>query len=269
VSAEAAASQFGSALFTQETAMSMEGDEAIFTSNTGVNTRYKMTEKSAEVEMCDVLHMDFNSQEKLLLNGVGVKLILRRSEPTFNLISYNTTKKFTVRLLDAVLFVRLAELSPTALLDTERRLLTDSVKYFLQRVEVKPFNVAKGQLYAIESNLFLGQQPNRVAMCMVETASYLGSLGKNPFNFQHFNMQSCCLSVNGKTTPLQVGVVMLLNVNQAFLTLRCIILQPYNFDFENKHFLQGYYSLFAQQGAAGHPRYGSLIKRADYNGWEE
>jgi len=56
VSAEAAASQFGSALFTQETAMSMEGDEAIFTSNTGVNTRYKMTEKSAEVEMCDMLH---------------------------------------------------------------------------------------------------------------------------------------------------------------------------------------------------------------------
>ena len=73
-----------------------------------------------------------------------------------------------------------------------------------------------------ERNLCDGQLPTRIVLGMVNSSAFNGNIKKNPFNFQHFNVLSIVLKVNGKAVPFE----------------------ELELDFSSGRYLMGYLSLF-------------------------
>ena len=54
-----------------------------------------------------------------------------------------------------------------------------------------------------EPNLVNGILPRKIAFSLVDSEAFSGSLTKNPFNLQHFNLSSVALRKNGENIPFQ------------------------------------------------------------------
>ena len=76
--------------------------------------------------------------------------------------------------------------------------------YPIQRRVINTFPVDKGYESArSNSNLFGGQIPDKIYLCMVETKAYDGSSDTNPFYFQHFNVNYVTYLLNNRSIPNQ------------------------------------------------------------------
>lgn len=96
--------------------------------------------------------------------------------------------------------------------------------YALSRVDVQGRTINMGVTSDKFENIVKGPLPQRIIIGMVESEAYNGSLSRNPFNYQHFNIQELSVSIDGENSPYQP------------LTFN------YN-DNNNLQFIRGYYSL--------------------------
>ena len=108
---------------------------------------------------------------------------------------------------------------------------------------VKNFTLSSGISTAEIDSLFVGQIPNKIFLFMVENEAYSGKYDKNPFNFQHFDLRSCSLSVEGKQLP-QNGI---------------------NIDVDNNEWIEAYYSYVKNCGLYPYDR-GNGVTRDQYLG---
>ena len=53
------------------------------------------------------------------------------------------------------------------------------------------------------SKLFVGQIPDKIYLCMVQTKAYEGSRDTNPFHFQHFGVNHIAYLLNNRSIPSQ------------------------------------------------------------------
>ena len=112
---EAAETQLGCALFCKDTAEEMEemdisADPVL---NTGLRTRSEWTKMSKIVELQGRIHSDLFNQENLILNGVDLMVKLHRHKPEFCLLSADTDPAYKITIMDAILYVKKIELTPS------------------------------------------------------------------------------------------------------------------------------------------------------------
>ena len=112
---EAAESQLGCGLFCKDMAGQMEqmditADPVL---NTGLGTRSEWTKRSRTVELQGRIHSDLFNQEKLILNGADLTVKLHRHKPEFCLLSADTTPAYKITIVDAILYVKKIELTPS------------------------------------------------------------------------------------------------------------------------------------------------------------
>ncbi|GFR69125.1 Gypsy retrotransposon integrase 1 [Elysia marginata] len=174
----------------------MDGDR-----NKGFLTRAKWVEESKECDMVCRVHADIFHQEKLLINGVSLKLRFVRSKDAFVLLAPDNQSGYRVKLTQASLYVRRCKVNPAIVLAHEKALQSGTAKYPIKRVEVKAFSVGQGQLSFVEDNLFTGQVPKRLIFGMVDSASFNGTYEKNPFHFKHNSINYLSLCVDGRQVP--------------------------------------------------------------------
>ena len=62
-------------------------------------------------------------------------------------------------------------------------------------VDLSNFN-----LLTMEGNLL----PRRIFVAMLREAAMHGNYGRDPFNYQHFNLEECCLKVGSSEVPLPI-----------------------------------------------------------------
>ena len=189
-------SQLTAALWYKDTAGHMD---AVTDDNEGLAARKRCTSRSRVVELMGKIHGDLFFQNRLLLNGLDLKIRLVRSKDAFALMA--TAPTFKTRITDASLFVRKVKLSPAVQMAHIKALEKGTAKYPIRRVETKVFSVPKGNLSANQENLFLGQLPKRLVVAMVENAAFNGSSDKNPFNFRHFDCNFLALYAEGQQIP--------------------------------------------------------------------
>ena len=206
------------------------------THNDGFTQRRKWIKNSREVEMMGKLHLDLAFQEKPILNGVDIKMRLIRSKNAFCVMGDGK-----VVIKDVSLYVRKIKVNPTVQLAHIKALDRASAKYPIRRIETKVFSIPKGNMTANQENLFLGQLPKRIILGLVDNKAFSGHKEKNPFNFDHNNVDFLALYVDGAQVPSKP-------------------LQP---DFNNNLFIRSYASLFMGTGQMGHDE-GNHISRDDY-----
>ena len=220
------------ALWYKDTAKHMEDHQL----NKGFKSRQLWTMGSRQVVMIGRPHLDLCFQDRLMLNGVDIKMRLVRSKDAFSLMGDGK-----VKIEDVALFVRKVKVDPSVQLDHIRGLERMTAKYPVCRAETKVFSVPKGNMMANQENLFLGQLPKRLVIGMVENKAFNGDKTKNPYDFKHFNMNYLALQVDGKQIPAK----------------------PLTPKFNDKLCTRSYASLFTGTGFMGHDR-GNHISQDEY-----
>ena len=222
-------------LFYADTPKQMDDTNA---ANQGlVKRREILTDK--KIDMLGHLHCDVFNQEKLLLNGVEVRVRLIRSRDSFCLM--DPANAFSVHIEEANLLVRRIKVSPTIMLAHAKALNKTTAKYPLTRVEVKAMTMSTGSHGQSLDNIILGQLPKRIIVGFVENKAFNGDIKMNPFNFKNLKINFLCLYIDGVQVPSKP-------------------LQP---NFAKGMYVDSYHSLFSGCGIY-FLNEGNAISRSDY-----
>ncbi|XP_060118353.1 uncharacterized protein F54H12.2-like [Heteronotia binoei] len=201
-SGENLATQFSARGFYKDTAGQHDSTILTIPVNKGFSKRAELTAESRVIDLLGHLHADLFFQEKLLLNGVDVKIKLTRSRDTFCLMSSaGDTTCFKLQLDSASLFVKKVRVSPGVQLAHAEALMTSTAKYPVDCVSTKVFSISAGARVSNQDNLFLGQLPKMVVMALVDNDAFSGGFTKNPFHFKDYNINFAALYVDGEQIP--------------------------------------------------------------------
>jgi len=218
-------SQLTSELFYKDTAGRMDSvDFQEAARNGGLYKRSRFTVESHEVDMMGRLHADLFFQERYMLNEVATKIKLIRSKDVFALMSANN---FHIKIVSAVMYVRKVKLSPSVFLAHAKALERTNAKYPIRRVICKTFTVPAGFLDVSHEKLFSGQIPSRLVIGLVRNDAFNGAFARNPFNFQHFNLNEITVYIDGQQQQS---------------------IKPLHPDFTNGRYISSYLSLFSATG---------------------
>jgi len=241
---DAKKSQLTSALYYKDVAGRMDSiDFADAAVNAGLATRRQLARQSRVIDMMGRIHADIFFQDRYMLNEVGVKIKLIRSNDAFCLMG---DAAYKVKITHASLFVRKVKLMPSVFLAHAKALERGTAKYPIRRVVCKSFTIPQNYMDVNHEKLFSGQLPTRMLIGLVENGAFNGNRALNPFNFQHFNLSEIGLYLDGQ----QQHAVM-----------------PIQPDFANEQYIRAYNTVFAGTGKLGADE-GLYIDRADYaNGY--
>lgn len=170
------------------------------TGNVGLKSRAKRTAGSKTVDMYGRLHTDICAQDRFILNGVDVKFRLTPSKHAFNQMSDGTNATLSI-ITHASLFARKVKVNPGVALGHARALEKTTAKYPLNRVTIKSFTIPKGNMSAVQDNLFLTQLPKRLVVGLVHSGGFLGQYEHNPFLFDTFGLNHISLAIDGRQIP--------------------------------------------------------------------
>ncbi|XP_031789026.1 uncharacterized protein F54H12.2-like [Nasonia vitripennis] len=174
---------------------------APITVNKGLENRKYFTQNRRYFDMIGHLHHDLFNQDKMLINGVEMRVRLVRSKDAFCLMDATADGKFKLSIKEATLIVRRVKISPGVLLAHAQALSKTTAKYPITRVEVKSFTLHSGILGDSIDNVIHGQLPKRIILGFVENKAFNGNRALNPFNFQHFSINYISLYVDGVQIP--------------------------------------------------------------------
>ena len=236
---EAKETHLTSALYYQDTAAQLDSrDETL---NAGFKKRHDHAHQGRVVDMEGRLHCDIFHQNRLIMNGVDLKIRLIPSKSSFNLIGPDETYRSIIT--HASFFARKIRLNPAVALAQAKALEIAPAKYPVKRVVVKTFTVPRGNASVVQDNLFLSQTPNRLVIGLVASDAFNGSITTNPFNFATHDVSFLSLYLDGKQVPSKP-------------------LQP---NFAEGQFIRAYYNSMVASGLANRDA-GSNISRDDFAG---
>ena len=108
------------------------------------------------------IHSDLFNREKLILNGADLTVKLHRHKFEFCLLSADTTPAYKITIVDAILYVKKIELTPSVFNDINTVLNDKNAQYAITRTTPKVFIVSKGQQSQHKDNACLGEIPKRI-----------------------------------------------------------------------------------------------------------
>jgi len=212
-------SMLTSSLFYKDEA-SKHDEVAAGTTNSGFQSRKNLFKASKLVDLAGPLHFDLANQPKLLINGVDVRIKLERHKNAFCLMS--AADDFKISVKSASLFIRKVSVAPSVLLAQEKALERGLVRMPLRRIEVKCFALSSGLQSSTIANAFIGQLPSKLIIGFVSNEAFNGKNNKNPFKFQHYNLNYLCILEGSRMIPSK----------------------PFTPDFSNNIYARSYLSLF-------------------------
>lgn len=192
--------KLGAAMFSKDSADHMDATDVTTGWNVGLVKRSKFLAGGKIVDMVGPIHADIFLQNRYLLNGVSMRVRLNRSSDAFCLMSGEEGAKYKVNLVNVKLFMRKVKLTPSLVLAHEKMLQSNTAKYPITRVECKVNTLSQGIMdYSHDFNM--SQVPKRVILTFVDNRAFNGSISKNPFNFQTFELEHLALYLGKDQIP--------------------------------------------------------------------
>ena len=244
---DAKLSQLTMAMFYKDTPGKMDAVNPVADdadANMGLKARYAFTKQSRTVDMIGPIHSDIFFQDRLILNGVNLRLKLNRAKNSFCLVSSAGGTNHKVVITEAILYVRKVKVAPSIALGHAVALKQATAKYPIRRVDCKVLSIPGGFSSFTPDNLFLGQIPKRIVLGLVDTEAYNGSYRTNPFDFKHYNLTQVGVYVDGEQIPRKP---LFLKFDEA----------------GGQNFIAGFQSLFSGIGKLSQDT-GNQMNRTDY-----
>lgn len=160
--------------------------------------------KSKVVELCGPLFVDLFQQEKLLLGGIRLRLRLYPNRPQFYINSNFNNLSFEVKITDYILSVTKHRVA-TPIVDAHNRVLMGPQRtpalYPISRSFIKTELLTSGSLTHCPQFIFLSRIPRSAVVCFVKECAFSGDYTRNPFNFEHFDLNYLVATVDGVQFP--------------------------------------------------------------------
>ena len=169
-------------------------------SNTGFKERQKWIDGSKVCELYGPLYLDFMQQSRYLISQTDMRLRLLPHKPEFVLNAYGTAA-FKIAFKSVTLHVRRIVLNPSVINGHAVGLSKQNAIYPINHTELISFTIPGGQKSYIKDRLFPLQAPKLLIIGMVDNEAFNGDIKKNPFNFQHFNLNKIALFREGESIP--------------------------------------------------------------------
>lgn len=228
-----------SALYFKDTAGYMDSSNPYEAENVGLLERAQLTQSGDYIELLGPLFCDLTQQKRLLLNGVEIGLKLTPNADGFALMS--STSGYTYEIGEAVLKVCHVKLNPGVLISHAETLKRSPALYPYMKSDIRTFNIAPGTYTWSMDDIFQGVIPSRLIVALVSSQAYSGEYNKNPFNFQHFNVNHMGFYVDGQSMPSQ----------------------PFACNYKSSNYVDAYLSLFSALGKMNEDE-GNMISRKDF-----
>lgn len=169
--------------------------------NAGMFIRSKLVANSQIIEMEAPLCLDFCEQDRYIINGVPIGLKFWPSNSEFYLRSDDIESGFRFQITDAYLNVCMAEVSPGILVGHAEGLKYSPALYPFFQSNVKGYSISAGVYEHSIDNIFQGDIPAEIIVGLVSSQAFSGEYSKNPFNFNHYDLNYCGFYVNGESVP--------------------------------------------------------------------
>ena len=170
-------------------------------SNSGFVSRKKLIEGSKSFQLIGPLFLDYMRQERYLISNTNLRIKLIPSKPEFALNAFGAATSFKIQFEEVILQVSRAEMNPSVINGHATGMKRQNAHYPITHTDLITFTIPKGQKSYIKDRLFPDQSPKLIAIAMVENEAYNGSIKKNPFNFQHFDLSKIALYREGRSIP--------------------------------------------------------------------
>ena len=151
-------SQLSMALFYKDTPGKMDFMDPVAdddAANLGLKARYALTKNSNTVDMMGPINSDIFFQDRLILNGVNLRLKLNRAKNSFCLVSSVPGANFNVVITEAILYVRKVKVAYSITLEHAAALKETTAKYPIRRLDCKALSIPEGLSTFTPDNLFL------------------------------------------------------------------------------------------------------------------
>ena len=109
--------------------------------------------------------------------------------------------KYKVVITDSLLKVCHITVSPEVVMGHNEILKTTTAKYPFWRSEIKNFAIASGQHHFNWDDMFQGEVPTRMVIGLNSASAISGNYKKNPFAFNHYNLDYISITVDGENIP--------------------------------------------------------------------
>ena len=212
------------------------------TGNQGFAKRSQFIIAKKKFVLSGPIFSDIFMCDRLLLNMLDLKVVLNRAPNAFCLMDAATrSRNPRVKFEDVVLKIRKVKLDETVSTANELALRRTPALYPIRRVECKALSIPSGLPHVRKDNIFSGMIPKSFVFGLVHAAAYSGIYGGkegakwrngNPYNFQHYNVTTITLTVNGEEVPFKQ-----LTLDYKGGTSK-----------KTKHFVQAYNTLFSGTG---------------------
>ena len=147
---EAKKFQLTSVMWYKDTAGKMD-ERAVAAAGKNIELvkRASFTKSSKVVDMMGRIHSDIFFQEKLLMNGISVRILLVRSKDSFSLVSTDAAPKYKIKIVQAYCLLE-KYASPTLSTRHMQKLWIMQMQHIpIRRVECKTFSIPTGNCGAV------------------------------------------------------------------------------------------------------------------------
>ncbi|XP_069083606.1 uncharacterized protein F54H12.2-like [Pleurodeles waltl] len=191
--------QLSAGLFDKDTQAHFE-DTTFDGGNNSFKKRASFTAGSRQFDLLGCIHSDLFFQDKLLVNGIDLKIKLNCNKDALCLIS-GDAKQNKLVILSTSLFVKRVKVSPSVRLAHAEALHLSNANNAMERVALKIFSIPASTKLTQQQNLFLGQFPKLIIIGFVDNTAFSRLYASNPFNFEHYNINYGALVHEGAVIP--------------------------------------------------------------------
>ena len=195
------------------------------TTNAGFKERMTLAAQSAPFEVVGKLSESLFEQGRFTLPEVTTKILLRRSLPEFCLeIGVGGPTSINYEIMNAVFFVRRHIVSESVLVYHHNLLASGhNLQYPVNHFSMRAFNIKSGSTSVLSETLFRGRIPSYLFITFVSTEALQGSLTKQCFNLQHFDVSQISAKIDGNSS----------------------VYESLKFNFSENEYILGYHSLLS------------------------
>ena len=168
--------------------------------NAAFVTRQKWTAGSKVCELYGPLYLDLMRQSRFLISQTDMRIRFLPAKPEFCLMAFGTGA-CKLSFESVSLHVRRMLLNPSVINGHAAGMNKHNALYPINHTELITFTIPRGQKSHIKDRLFPLQAPKLLIVGMVENDAYNGNYKKNPFNFQHFDLNKIALYREGESIP--------------------------------------------------------------------
>lgn len=177
--------------------------------NEGFASRRALVSASNTVQFSGPLLLDMMLQNRYLLPQTNFRIMMTRMKPEFQTLIHTAgtvegrTKKVHVEIESATLYIRRVKALASFVQTFEDNLMLQNVTYPIQHTVMNTFTIPIGYHAYHCQSLFNGQLPKLIIIGLVDNEAYNGAYNQNPFNFQHFNVNSIKLADSSGTARFE------------------------------------------------------------------